>query len=189
VSAVTIINGLPAHILLVHAVVVFVPLTALMLVLVGVWPKARRRLSVPTAVLAAVTTVLVPVTTQAGEWLEHRVERTDLLRAHTQLGDTLLPWVIGLLLVAVAIAARQLVSQRRAGRLAVPAGPGTATATRSPRGLVGGRVVTALLAVLAIAVAVGATVDTYRIGDSGSRAAWTGHFSQQPLWGRTGPVP
>lgn len=182
----TTINSLPAHILLVHAVVVFVPLTALLLVLVAVWPRARRRLATPTAILAAVTTALVPVTTEAGEWLEHRVPRSDLLRAHTQLGDTLLPWVVGLLLIAVTILARQLVSQRRTRRFAAPHGPGTATATatRPPRHSVGGRAVTALLAALAIAVAAGATVDTYRIGDSGARAAWTGHFSQQQLWGR-----
>lgn len=181
----TTINGLPAHILLIHALVVFVPLTALLLVLVAVWPRARHRLSLPTAVLAVITTALVPITTEAGEWLEHRVPRTDLLRAHTQLGDTLLPWIIGLLLIAVAILARQLVSQRRDRRFAAPDGPGTATATRPPRHSVGGRVVTVLLAVLAIAVASGAIVDTYRIGESGARAAWTGHFSQQPVWGRT----
>jgi len=35
-------------------------------------------------------------------------------------------------------------------------------------------------AVLAAAVSVGAVVDVYQIGESGARAAWTGHFSQQP---------
>jgi hypothetical protein len=180
----TTINGLPAHILLVHALVVFVPLTALLLVLVAVWPQARRWLSLPTAVLAAITTALVPITTEAGDWLEHRVPRTDLLRAHTQLGDTLLPWVVGLLLVALAILARQLISQRSARGFTAPHGPGTATATRPPRQSVGGRVVTVVLAALAIAVAVGSVVDTYRIGESGARAAWTGNFSDQPVWGR-----
>lgn len=105
----------------------------------------------------------------------------SLVRAHTQLGDTLLPWVIGLLLIAVAILARQLISQRRPRRFAAPDGLGMATATRSPRDALGGRVVTAVLAALAIVVAGGAIIDTYRIGDSGSRAAWTGNFSPQQL--------
>lgn len=179
----TTIGGLPAHILFVHAVVVLVPVTALMLVLVAVWPQARRRLSAPTAILAAITTALVPITTQAGEWLEHRVQRSDLLRTHTELGDTLLPWVAGLLLIAVAVLARQLVSQRRTRRSAASHGPGTATGP--PRDAPGGRVLTVLLATLAIAVAAGTIVTTYRIGDSGARAAWTGHFSQQQLWGRS----
>lgn len=41
------INGLPAHVLLVHAVVVLVPLTAIMLVLAAFWPSARRRATQP----------------------------------------------------------------------------------------------------------------------------------------------
>src|SRR4051794_10343760 len=82
-GAMTTINGLPAHILLVHAVVGLVPVTALLVVLVAVWPAARRRLTWAAAALAVVTLIVVPVTTEAGEWLEHRVERTALLRAHT----------------------------------------------------------------------------------------------------------
>jgi hypothetical protein len=34
------VNGLPAHILLVHAIVVLLPLAALLLVLTAVWPAA-----------------------------------------------------------------------------------------------------------------------------------------------------
>ncbi len=39
----TTVGGLPAHILLVHAVVVLVPLSALLIVLVTTWPAARAR--------------------------------------------------------------------------------------------------------------------------------------------------
>jgi len=38
----TIINGLPAHALLVHFVVVLVPLTALLEIVCGLLPAARR---------------------------------------------------------------------------------------------------------------------------------------------------
>ena len=54
------VNGLPAHILLVHALVVLLPLAALLLVLTAAWPAARGRL----AGLNANLSVLVPVTTQ-----------------------------------------------------------------------------------------------------------------------------
>src|SRR3954453_15749986 len=91
----TTIGGLPAHILLVHAVVGLVPVTALLVVLVAVWPAARRRLTWAAAALAVVTLIVVPVTTEAGEWLEHRVERTALLRGHTELGDRMLPCRLG----------------------------------------------------------------------------------------------
>jgi hypothetical protein len=90
---VTTIGGSPAHILLVHAVVVLVPLAGLLLVLVTTWPAARTRLTLPTAVVAVGSLVAVPLATSAGESLEHRVPRTALLTAHTALGDTLLPWV------------------------------------------------------------------------------------------------
>jgi len=180
----TTVGGLPAHILLVHAVVGLVPLSALGLVLVALWPTARRRLAIPAAVLAVLTLVLVPVTTDAGEWLEHRVDSTALLRAHTELGDTMVPWSIGIAVVALAVAAREFLAAR-ARRVATPVattgGPGTtqaagpATGTDGP----GGRVATVLLAVVAVVVAVGSVVTVYRIGDSGARAVWEGHFSAQ----------
>ena len=52
----TVINGLPAHALLLHLVVVLVPLTALLEILCGLWPAARRgQLLWLTLVLAAAT--------------------------------------------------------------------------------------------------------------------------------------
>lgn len=38
------VGGLPAHPLLAHVVAIFVPLTALLAILVVVWPAARRRI-------------------------------------------------------------------------------------------------------------------------------------------------
>jgi|tagenome__1003787_1003787.scaffolds.fasta_scaffold20681181_3 hypothetical protein len=184
----TTINGLPAHILLVHAVVGLVPVTALLVVLVAVWPAARRRLTWAAAALAVVTLIVVPVTTEAGEWLEHRVERTALLRAHTELGDTMLPWTIGLAAVPLAVLARKLLADRalrRGSAVAAAGGPGTARTTstgsepaRTAAGS-GGRVVSLVLAALAVVVAVGSVVTVYRIGDSGAEAVWGGRFSQQ----------
>lgn len=54
------VNGLPAHILLVHAIVVLLPVAALLLVLTAVWPAASRRLAGPNAILSLVVVVLVP---------------------------------------------------------------------------------------------------------------------------------
>jgi uncharacterized membrane protein len=65
----TTILGLPAHALLVHGVVVLAPLTAVLEILCGVWPAARRRLVWLVLALAVVTMVLTPITTAAGEWL------------------------------------------------------------------------------------------------------------------------
>ena len=179
----TTIAGLPAHILLVHAVIVLVPLTAVLTVLVAVWPAARTRLWLPTAVLAAVMLVAVPLTTDAGEWLEHHMARTELVRTHTELGDTMLPWAIALAAVAVALGVREWFGARSGARrrVAVAAGaPAPSEPENGPAAPLGGRAVTVALAVLAVVVAVGSVVTVYRIGDSGARAAWTGQFSQQP---------
>lgn len=114
--------------------------------------------------------VLVPVTTHAGEWLEARVPSTSLVRAHTELGDGLLPWAFGVFVLATAV---WLLGRHGARRRAAAWTGGGAEAP--PGGLLlAGQVVAAVLAVV---VAAGALVQTYRIGESGARAALSGHFS------------
>lgn len=142
------------------------------------------RLVWPTVVLAAATLALVPVTTEAGEWLEHRLPRTPLTRAHAELGDGLVPWVAGPAVVAVVVAVRHVVAVRAGRRVPATDGGG---APEVPAGTApGGTVVTVVVAVLAVVVAVGAVATTVRIGDSGARAAWTGQVAEQPLGGSQG---
>ncbi|MVU82236.1 hypothetical protein GPX89_33995 [Nocardia sp. ET3-3] len=154
------IHGLPAHILLVHAIVVLVPLTAVLGVLSAVWPAARQRFAWLVLALAALVLVLTPVTTEAGEWLEKRVPRTADLHNHTHLGDTFIFFAFPLLLGAALLA----FVHRRETRGQTPS-----------RLLVGG------MAVLVIAASVAATVQIYRIGDSGAQTTWTGVADRAPL--------
>ena len=149
-------NGLPAHVLLVHIVIVMVPLAALLAVLSAVWPAARLRLGVLTPLAALVAVAFVPVTTNAGEWLQEHVDNTELVRRHAELGDGLLIWA-GLLFVFAA--ALWLIDVAPARGWSVPA----TLMSRTTR--------IALSAVLS-AVAVVAVVQVYRIGDSGAKAAW-----------------
>ncbi|MFE9449961.1 DUF2231 domain-containing protein [Streptomyces sp. NPDC006739] len=159
----SLINGLPAHVLLVHVVVVLIPLTALALVAAALWPRAARRLGVLLPLLAFVALVSVPLTTQAGEWLERHVEDSALVRRHTDLGDGLLPWALGLFVLAAVVwwAAR---------RGPVEPGQGGGRWSALP--------VRIVLGVLSLAVAAGAVVDVYRIGDSGAKAAWHDAYSK-----------
>ncbi|MBO4258150.1 DUF2231 domain-containing protein [Streptomyces griseorubiginosus] len=156
----SLVNGLPAHVLLVHFVVVLVPLTALALVVCAVWPRAARRMGVVLPVLALATLVSVPLTTQAGEWLERHVTSSALIRRHAELGDGLLPWALGLFVLAAAVwwTSRRTSAER--------AGTRSASVIRVAAG------------VLSVVVAAGAVVDVYRIGDSGAKAAWTGGYSK-----------
>jgi len=179
----TTINGLPAHVLLVHAIVVLLPLTALLLVLTAVWPAARARLAGPNALLSLLVVALVPITTSAGEWLERRVTETPLLHDHTELGDTAI-WV------ALPLAVMTLIVWWR-NREATGANGDVLASARSPRrSYLAPRsaAVTRVIAVVAVVLAGAAVYDIYLIGDSGAKASWTGQFNSAPAGDRSGSL-
>lgn len=172
----TVIDGLPAHVLFVHAVVVLVPLTALLLVLCALWPAVARRLSTLVAVLGVLTLASVPLTTHAGEWLEAHVGSDPLVRRHAELGDGMLTWAIGLCVLALVV----WWATRRRAAAAEGAADGTA-GTDTAVSVWSKTPVHVVVAVLAIAVAAGSVVDVYRIGDSGAKAAWHDGYSKTAL--------
>jgi hypothetical protein len=183
----TTVNGLPAHILLVHLIVVLLPLAALLLVGSTVWPAARRRLAGPNALLSVVVVALVPITTDAGEWLERRVASTALVRAHTELGDTAIYVAIPVAVLAVLVWWRERESQapQRNPDLEPVENNGstkveTRTVVRRTFLAPTSTVVTVILTALSIVAAVAAAYVIYRIGDSGAQAAWQGQFSTAP---------
>jgi uncharacterized membrane protein len=148
-----VINGLPAHVLFVHLLVVLAPLTALLEIACAVWPAARRgQLVWVTLILAVVTTVVTPITTHAGEWLyDLRRNPTPVLREHAERGDTMIYFSVALLVVAVALVALHVVERRTDNR----------------------RLLTNIIvAVVALAVGVSSTIQIYRIGDAGAQSVW-----------------
>jgi hypothetical protein len=168
-----IFADLPLHVLLVHAVIILVPLVGVALVMIAVWPAARRVLWIPVLIAAIAMVPLGLITIEAGKWLEVRVPAAPLIQVHTALGESIEPWLWWLLAVAVLVAAWaviELVSARRA----------TGADPRRPaRGL---RIaVNAALTLAAVAVTAGATWTVVQIGESGSRAVWEGSFSDEPL--------
>ncbi len=158
ISAPLEVAGLPLHPLVVHAVVVLTPLTALALVLGSLWPAARRRLGIVTPLAALLLVVLVPITVAAGEALAAVAGAQPSVVAHGDYGRMLLPWVIGMLVIATAQWAWFRWGEPRVG---------AHSAGRA-------RLVSIVLAVLAIAAAAGSTVMVVLIGDSGARAVWGG---------------
>ena len=76
----TTVNGLPAHILLNHFVVVLGPLSAILAILCALWPAARRRLIWLVLVLSVGTLILTPLTTDSGEWLLGKVGASPPVR-------------------------------------------------------------------------------------------------------------
>ena len=144
-------NGLPAHILLNHFVVVLAPLTAILAILCALWPAARRRLIWLVWLLAAGTLVVIPLTTNSGGWLAARVGTSPALTTHEQLGETLIYIVAALVATITLLAAVHI---------------------RHSRGRTVKFAWHSLVAVLVVIAAVATLVQTYRIGDSGARAAW-----------------
>jgi uncharacterized membrane protein len=146
------IGDIPAHPFFVHFIVVLVPLTAILVILCAVWTAARERLVWLTLVLAVVLTVLTPLATEAGEWLEHQQQtRTPTLHEHAELGDTAIYFVLGLLLVSLALAFLHRWGARLGER----------------RGLAG-----IVVAVLAVLIGVASIYQVVRIGDTGAHAVW-----------------
>jgi hypothetical protein len=155
------INGLPAHVLLIHLVIVLVPVAALLLIAQAWSPVVRRWAGVLGPLLALGALILVPVTTHAGEWLKDRLPNTRAIERHADLGDQLLPWVVAMFVLSLAVwllGRRQSEAQKP---LTLPPAAGSIR-------------VQLLVAVLATAVAVGNLVMVFRIGDSGAKAVWTG---------------
>lgn len=103
----TTIDGLPAHALLVHAVVVHTS-----------WPAAARRLGVVRPLLRLVVLAPVPITTNAGKHLEESLGGGALIDRHAESADQILSWTVALPVVGVgAVGARSLaaIGARRPG--------------------------------------------------------------------------
>ena len=83
------IAGLPAHILLVHAVVVLGPIAGLAAIVYAAAPRWRRYLAWPLGVLSLGLVPVALVTAQAGEQLEASRPATAMIRSHAQQGDVL----------------------------------------------------------------------------------------------------
>jgi hypothetical protein len=148
------IMGLPAHPLVIHAVVVLIPLAAFGAIVVAVWPAARERYASLVLGVATLALLSVPLATHTGELLEAHVKRTALVERHTEMADGLLPFA-GLLWLGLAV----LVFVRwYSGRRTVQ----------------WGRYLTVAAAVVAVVGAVASGVQVVRIGHSGASAAWHG---------------
>jgi apolipoprotein N-acyltransferase len=150
----TTIAGLPAHALLVHAIVVLAPLTALLEILCAFWPAARSRLVWLVLAFATVNLVLTPVTTDAGEWLyDQKQQHSPILQEHADLGEWMIYFSVALLVVAIALAVLHRLEGRSDKRRTIA---------------------TVIVAIVALAVGVSSIVGVYRIGDAGAQSVWGG---------------
>lgn len=161
-----VFNGLPVHALLVHFTVVIIPTAALALVLSAFWPAARPRLGILTPALALAALIAVPLTVNAGKWLYERVAHTPAAQAHEAIGASILPWTIGLFVVAALQWAWYRFGEKWSS------GQGD-VAKRRNRFVVG-----ALLTAAVLVTSVGSVATVVIVGEAGTSAVWEGNFDE-----------
>lgn len=147
-----VVAGLPLHPLVVHAAVVLVPAAAVVVAVAGVWPRFRRWAGYLPAALALAALVVVPVATQSGEALQSRLGDPPFIEEHADLGEALVPWVVALAVMGGVVTAVEVLRRR---------------GTRLHRGVV------VVVGVAAVAVGVGAVVQTVLVGHSGAASVWS----------------
>ncbi|MEV4759020.1 DUF2231 domain-containing protein [Micromonospora sp. NPDC049559] len=154
------ILGLPAHALVVHAAVVFVPLLALFAIGYAVVPRLRGRIGWVAAVLAVLGPVTSFVAKESGEELKQVLIRkgyppeiVSQVNQHQEYGDALFWFALGL---GVATLVLLFLTS------------GRARARRLPSWLA--VVLSAVVVVLGVLTAWYA----YRTGDSGAHIVWQG---------------
>ena len=152
------IFGLPAHPLIVHAAVVFIPLGALTMLL-AIWPKWRRPMLTATAALAVLGAVFVLLAASSGEGLEERVgaDRAKV-EEHQEAGDKAQgPAVLFAGVAVLALAAEHLRGKDKKFK-------GKTMPTWAPSVLLAATVITG-------AVSAGLVVNA---GHSGAKSVWDG---------------
>lgn len=190
----TIINGLPAHVLLIHVVIVLVPLGALFTVLSALWPAARQKLGFISPLTCLIALVFVPITTNAGLWLKHHIhasgELAQKIQKHQNLATGFVWYALGLFAVSTAVwwIGRNYEIRLWGGAehsdtpspVTGGTGGGTATATRTETQTstkVLPQWASIVLAAAAVVMSVLIVWQLYRIGDAGSRSVWGGIVS------------
>ena len=149
--------GLPVHPLVVHAVVVLVPLSALGVIVTALNPVLRDRYGVLVFVVATVALAAVPVATRSGTALEARLFGSAIpatVYAHQHIGSDVLWFVLAMWAAMGALLLLDRDRNRRQG--------------------VGGPVLPTIVAVLAVLAALIAAGQVARAGWTGAEARWDG---------------
>jgi hypothetical protein len=158
------INGLPAHVLLVHAAVVFIPLGALISFAYAVVPRWRWLTRWPAVGGALLALVAVVATYLSGQdFLERRIaaasiQETAVLTLHQERAEILL-WLTVVFTASVLLAAWGL------------GGPSSLTSGRGARGKHDPLIEWSLVAMVVV-FAVAVLLMAIATGEAGARSVW-----------------
>lgn len=153
-------GGIPAHPLLVHIPVMMIPL-ALALTVLAFWGRVRTSALWGATGAAFIGLIGCFLASGSGEALENAVEKSALLRKHTEAGDAVAAFTAPFFIVLLAVLVIHLARNE-----ALPFG------LKLPKlRTIGAGVVTGLL-VLSTALGALASWKTYDAGHSGAKSAW-----------------
>lgn len=151
-------NGLPVHVMLVHAAVVFVPLLALAGVVYAFVPQLRARIGWAAALLAVGAPIATFLAKESGEKFRDRLiadgmkgPALEAVDAHMGYGDLTFLFALGL---GVATGLLVFLTSRRPGGRALP------------------RVADLGLALVVVVLAAISGYFVFKTGDSGAAAVW-----------------
>jgi hypothetical protein len=147
--------GLPAHPLVVHAAVVLLPIAAVGTLAVAAVPRARRHYAPLVLAASLAATLAVGLAQTSGEELEDHVRETALVEAHTNQGESVLPWAIAVTVAAAAVTAAPHIGRHRHLTNIRP------------------RSATTVLVMGALIAGTGATWTVIDVGHSGAKATWS----------------
>jgi hypothetical protein len=157
------IGGLPAHILLVHGVVVLAPMAGLTGAVFALWRRSRTYLAWPLGVLALMMVPLSVLTAEAGEQLEDVRPASKLIKEHAAQGSFFrIVTVIFLFVVASQVLA------------AFPAILSRWPALRGARQALSARWLIPATSVLGILAGLFLIYESVLTGHSGSASVWSG---------------
>jgi len=169
----------------VHVVVVLLPLAVLASVVLVAVPATRRAFGLLTLITAFVACAAIPVAFLSGSKLSAEVPHTSLVSRHIQLAHQLLPLAA---LFGIVLAVFVFVDMARRSQLGllntvearmIPARPSRSRSSGTGGHSTAHRVSAALLVILAVLTG----IQTYRVGDAGAKASWSGrlgHASAPP---------
>jgi hypothetical protein len=161
------VTGLPVHVLVIHAVVVFVPLVVLVALAYALVPRWRWLLRWPLLAGSAGCLAAGYVARESGEALFDRLNEPEFVAVHAGRGQLLVWFLLAFFVVSVAA-------------VFMLGGPTPLLGGRERAGAAGP--VQLVVAALLVVAAVGAGVQVVRTGDAGARATW----SSAPAGGVTG---
>jgi hypothetical protein len=167
--------GIPAHPLIVHAAVIFIPLQILAGFAYALVPATRRYITWAVLSLAVLGPVTAFVAKESGEALEERLVRggmTDVadINEHADFADMAWYFTLGLGVLMVVLV---VVSRGRRSAPVAATDADAATEVAAPAGA-GGRVLSLVVGVLVLAVGAVTGYYVFKTGDTGAHMVWGG---------------